>query len=285
MTDHLKKTLNIIVFLLVSISCRRDNELSPEEQELEIIADNLQFAEGPAYLGGELYFTDIQANKIYKWIEAGQLQVFKENSGGANGLCFDNINNLIVCEGGNKRVVSISPGLNTVTLTDRFADFPYNEPNDVWVSPVGNIYFTDPVFSGLLSQDGEHVYCLLKSSGEVIRVTDDLVRPNGITGDKAGSLLYVSDYGASRIYKYSIQPDGTIADKELFADIKADGLDSDSEGNIYAAGNGIMIFNSSGRLINTIKIPGTSTNSCIVEEGIKTIFITTHTTVYKHIIN
>jgi gluconolactonase len=129
------------------------------------------------------------------------------------------------------------------------------------------------------------VYCVAASTGEVSRVASDLIKPNGITGNKSGSLLYIADYGASKIYCYDILPDGTLTNKRLFAQIQADGLDTDSNGNIYAASDGIMIYNSSGLLLRTIPVPGITTNSCIVEEGTTTLFITTHNSVFKYIIN
>lgn len=283
------KMTGFIIFLslVISLNCNKkeDADLSPDVTTPVTIADNLLFAEGPAYLSGDLYFTDIEANNIYRWNKSSGLEVIRENSGGANGLYFDKSNKLVVCEGANKRIVSISSGSGIAIITDKFGDKPYNEPNDVWISPGGNIYFTDPVFTGTLSQDGQHVYCVIATTGEVIRIADDLVKPNGITGNKEGSLLYVADYGASKIFKYSIRTDGTINNKQVFAAIRADGLDTDSDGNVYAASTGIMIYNSSGNMINTIKVPGITTNSCIVEDSTKTIFITTHNAVYKYIIN
>ena len=149
----------------------------------------------------------------------------------------------------------------------------------------GNIYFTDPVYKGSSSQAGEHVYCMLASSGEVIRVATDLVRPNGIIGTADGSKLYVADHGDSKIYQYTIANDGTLTNKQLFAAIKADGLSIDADGNLYAASSSIMVYNSAGQLIKTFDLPGTITNICIVEEEKKIAFITTHNRVYKQIIN
>jgi gluconolactonase len=275
----------IFFICALTLACKEEADQAPDVKAPVTIADNLLFAEGPAYFGGDLYFSDIEANKIYIWNKSSGLAVLRENSGRANGLYIDRNNNLVVCEGGNKRIVSINSGSDVTIISDRFGDKPYNEPNDVWISPGGNIYFTDPVFTGTLSQDGQHVYCVIATTGEVIRVTDDLVKPNGITGNKEGSLLYVSDYGASKIYKYSIRTDSTINNKELFVSARADGLDTDSDGNVYASGSNIMIYNSSGVLTNTIQLPETATNSCIVEEETRTIYITTHTTVYKCIIN
>jgi len=281
-----KASLLIIVLLPFLCGCGKDNKnIAVDDPDPEIIGDNLQFAEGPAFLNGYLYFSDIVAGKIYLWSEAAGLQLFMENMAGPNGLYFDNNGNLLVCEGAEKRIVSVNAGREVTVITDKFSNAPYNEPNDIWISREGNIYFSDPVFTGTLTQAGENVYCVLASTGEVIKVIDDLVKPNGIIGNSAGTMLYVADYGDSKIYQYSILPDGTLSDKKLFAGIQADGLSIDSDGNIYAASSDVMVYNSDGQFVKAIQIPGTITNICVVEDNGKTAFITTHNAVYKQIIN
>ena len=42
------------------------------------------------------------------------------------------------------------------------------------------------------------------------RVIDDLKQPNGIIGTPDGKLLYVTDIGAGKTYRYRIQPDGSL---------------------------------------------------------------------------
>jgi gluconolactonase len=282
------KILIIVIQLLVMSSvssCKKENAVPDGNDQLTIIAENLLFAEGPAYLEGNLYFTDIEANRIYSWNENEGLKVFMENTGMANGLFSDSKGNLVVCEGGNKRIVSVSQKKAVSVLTDKFGLNPYNEPNDLWISPSGNIYFTDPVFSGTLSQDGQHVYCITSSTGNVTRVINDLVKPNGIIGTLDGSKLYVADYGASIIYQYTISPDGSLSGKKSFAPVRADGLSTDSDGNIYAASESIMVFNQLGVLSDTINIPGIITNLTVVETNNKTAYITTHNAVYKKVIH
>jgi gluconolactonase len=284
-TDLQISALLLTAFLLLSSGCKKDDYTPIVEPEPEVIADNLLFAEGPAFLNGNLYISDIQANKIYAWNEKTGLQVFMENSGGANGLYFDSHGNLIVCQGTARRIVSVNSGREITVITDKFGNATYNEPNDLWISTTGNIYFTDPVFSGTLSQPGENVYCVLAATGNVIKIISDLVKPNGIIGNTSGTVLYVADYGDSKIYSYSIQTDGTVTGKTLFAAIKADGLCIDNDGNIYAAGETLLVFNPQGKLIKSIPVPGTITNVCITETGVKTAFITTHNAVYRLIIN
>ena len=205
-----------VIQLLLGSSCKKDIVEIETESGLQCVVSDLQFGEGPAYYNGYLHFSDIKANTIYRWNESSGKTIFRENSGGANGLYFSPQGNLIVCEGNNKRIVSIDPFQKVTVTTDSFGGKSYNEPNDLWISPSGNIYFTDPVFTGTQTQDGLNVYCVLAATGSVTKVVSDLVKPNGIIGNSAGKLLYIADYGASKIYKYTISSDGSLGNKQLF---------------------------------------------------------------------
>lgn len=244
--------------------------------ELEIIGEGFQFTEGPASdAKGNVYFTDIRANRILVYTIEGETNIFRENSGGANGLFFDPAGNLLACEGNNKRLTSITPEGKVTVLADTFKGKPLNKPNDLWLDPKGGIYFTDPIYGRIeKTQDGEHVYYLKPDRSEVIRVIDDFVRPNGIIGTPDGKSLYVADHGASRIWKYSITPDGTLTDKTFFADCASDGMTLDEHGNLYATQDGILVFSPEGKLINEITTPERPTNVTFGGKTGKTLFIT-----------
>jgi gluconolactonase len=282
---QIKLWVSIISVLMIGCKKSDNMDLPSENFDPVFIVSDLLFAEGPAYFNGNLYFSDIEANKIYKWNETDGLLVFKNNSGAANGLYFDASGNLFVCESGNKRVVSIDTDQKLTVAADQYNLKPFNEPNDLWVAPNGNVYFTDPIYKGALSQDGEYVYCIKASDKQVLKVADDLVRPNGIIGNPNGTILYIADHGAKIIYSYSILDDGTLANKQVFASVQADGLTIDSKGNIYAASDAIKVFSSNGILIDSISIPGTLTNLCIGGADNKTLFITTHNQVFTKQIN
>src|SRR5687767_4865995 len=68
---------------------------------------NVHAGEGPAWDGkGTLYFTG--GGRISKRYASGNVEVFREGAGaGANGLLFDREGPLVVCEGGNRRVVRL----------------------------------------------------------------------------------------------------------------------------------------------------------------------------------
>lgn len=253
-----------------------------EGAEIALVADGFLFAEGPAAdKDGNLYFSDILTNKIYKWTVNGDLSEIRTDSGGANGLFFDSNNNLVVCQGNNQRLVSIDLSGILSVLTDEYDNMPYNEPNDLWIDPKGGIYFSDPVYTASQVQDGEHVYYLTPNRDNLIRVVNDMVRPNGIVGSEDGTTLYVADHGAGNTYQYDINQDGSLSNKQLFTEVGADGVTIDSDGNVYLCAENILVYDPSGNLIETILTPDQPTNACFGGSGGKTLFITTKNAVYS----
>jgi len=165
-----------------------------------------KFTEGPAVdAKGNVFFTDIPNSLIYKYSLDGKLSVWREDSGGANGLFFDKKGNLVACEGNRGRITSITPKGKVTVLADKYGGKRFNKPNDLWVDPTGGVYFSDPVYGrASLTQDGEHVYYLSPDRKKVTRVIDDMTRPNGILGTPDGKILYVADHGAGKVYRYEI---------------------------------------------------------------------------------
>ncbi|MEI6175759.1 MAG: DUF1566 domain-containing protein [Verrucomicrobiota bacterium] len=246
------------------------------------VVSSLQFGEGPAAdASGNVFFSDITANTIYKWSVAGTLSVFRTDSGGANGLAFDSSGNLIACEGTNGRVVSISPlGVVTV-LASQYNGIRFNEPNDLWIDSKGGIYFTDPVFFGSQVQDTQAVYYISADRSGVTRVISDMVKPNGLVGSADGTTLYVSDYGAGNTYKYTINSDGSLTGKTLFVAVGSDGMETDSSGNIYLTTSDVLVYSSAGILLQTINVPNRPTNLCFAGADRRTLFITTESSMYS----
>jgi gluconolactonase len=86
--------------------------------------------EGPvADKNGNLYFT--AADRISKRDPSGKVTIYREPSGGANGLIFDLQGRLIVCESNNRRITRMEPNGQITILTDQYESKKYNSPNDV----------------------------------------------------------------------------------------------------------------------------------------------------------
>jgi gluconolactonase len=255
----------------------------------EKLAGGFSFTEGPAVDSqGNVYFTDQPNNKILKWSVDGQLTVFCDHCGRANGLYFDRKGNLISCSDQENELWSIDQNGNNSVLVADFNGKKLNGPNDTWVHPSGGIYFTDPLYprpywkrSPDMQQDGQHVYFLSPDRKNLVRVINDLQQPNGIIGTPDGKTLYVADIKAGKTYKYVIQPDGSLSGKTLFAPMGSDGMTIDKKGNVYLTGKGVTVFNSKGEKTDHIPIEAKWTaNVCFGGKDMKILFITASESFY-----
>lgn len=290
---------NLMCLMVLCVLFASCTEKAETEKKISVVAPNAQvqrlagdfsFTEGPAAdTAGNVYFTDIPNNRIHKWSLDGKLATFRENSGEANGLMFDKAGNLIVCEGGNRQLTSISLQAEVTVLADKYENKKLNSPNDLWIDPKGGIYFTDPRYGKRddLEQDGEHVYYLTPDRRKFIRVIDDMVRPNGVIGTPDGKLLYVADNGAGKNYVYTITEDGTLSHKRLFSEEGCDGMTIDNKGNIYITSSRsepnfvVSVYDSSGDKIEEIFTPEKPSNVCFGGKDKQILFITARTSLYS----
>ncbi|MGK7878203.1 MAG: SMP-30/gluconolactonase/LRE family protein [Xenococcaceae cyanobacterium] len=256
--------------------------------KVEKLAGNFSFTEGPAVdAAGNIFFTDQRNDRIMKWSVEGKLSMFLQPSGRANGLYFDHKGNLLACADDKNELWSINPeGKSTVLVKDYHGKL-LNGPNDLWVRPDDGIYFTDPYYErnywkrGPMEQDGEHVYYLTPDHKTVARVITDLDKPNGIIGTPDGKTLYVADIGANKTYTYDIQPDGSLTNKRLFCNLGSDGMTLDNEGNVYLTGNGVTVFDRTGKQIEHIDIPeGWTSNLTFGGKERHLLFITASESIY-----
>ncbi|MDE5416990.1 SMP-30/gluconolactonase/LRE family protein [Labilibaculum sp. DW002] len=281
----------LIVFALVSCASSQSKKSefkSLVSSEIEKLAGDFIFTEGPAVdAKGNVYFTDLRAHLILIWTLDNKLDTFRINSGRANGLYFDKDENLLVCEGEKGQITSTSPEGVYLPLATAYEGKRFNQPNDLWPDGKGGIYFTDPKYGGgenELSQDGMHVYYIRPDRKSVIRVCDDLVKPNGVLGTPNGKILYVTDAKAGKTYKYDIKKDGLLANKALFVEFACDGMTIDKEGNVYLTTSGkqaVDIFSPSGELLESISVPEKPSNLCFGGKNRNQLFITARTSIYR----
>jgi gluconolactonase len=275
--------LVLAVLLSQEASALDGAAVTAPEAKVEKLADGFSFTEGPAVDGqGNIYFTDIPNNRIHKWSLDGKLTTFRENSGGANGLFFDKAGNLLACEGGGRRLVTIDPKGKVTPLATEYQRKKFNSCNDLWITPNGGVYFTDPRYGSRegMEQDGEHVYYLTRDRKKVIRVVSDMVRPNGLIGTPDGKTLYIADHGGKKTYRYKINPDGTLADKKLFANEGSDGMTIDTQGNVYLTTRAVQVYDPKGKKIATIVIPEGPANVTFGGKDLKTLFVTARKSLY-----
>jgi gluconolactonase len=242
--------------------CTTDTDIMAEGATPVLIARTFSFTEGPTPdKQGNIYFTDQPNNKIWKYGTDGNLSVFMDNAGRSNGLFFDSKGNLLSCADEQNQLWSISKDKKITVLVNDLDGKKLNGPNDLWASPRGDIYFTDPFYQRSWwtrtkpELEKEKVYVLHRGSKTPVPVIDSLQKPNGITGTPDGKYLYVADIKGNKTYKYKINKDGSLSNGQVFVNMGSDGMTIDNKGNLYLTGKGVTVFNSLGQQIAQITIP------------------------------
>jgi gluconolactonase len=252
-----------------------------------------KFTEGPAAdKDGNLYFTDIPEEKIYKVDPQGKLSVFREKSGHANGLMVNAKGEIVACEM-DGRIVAISPdGKSVRPLVEMHEGKRFNAPNDLVLDKQGGVYFTDPAFRAPtpLPQGKTRVY-YLSARGQVARLIDDLPNPNGVILSPDEKTLYVIPTGQAEMKSYPVLEPGKLGEGKVFCRLRqaegkkgtgGDGLAVDVNGNLYiTSGLGLQVFNSSGKALGIIQFPEQPANVTFGGPDGKMLYVTARTSLYR----
>jgi gluconolactonase len=282
------------------------------------IAARTCLLEGPAFDGdGNLFFSDIIGNQVYRMTPDGVLSVFRSDSGRTNGNTFDREGRLVSCEGaefgsgGRRRLVrtDLKTG-NVEVLTERYEGKRYNSPNDVVVDSQGRIWFTDPFYGedrSTLELDAEAIY-RIDVDGTISRVVSQplIERPNGLAITPDARTLYVIDShtrpgGNRKIWSFSITDNEQLTDQRLVFDFGrgrgGDGMRLDEHGNLWVAAgilhprhpgetadvpSGVYVITHHGELLGRIPIPeDVCTNLTFGGPQLTTLYVTSGKSIFK----
>ena len=284
----MKACLIILALACLPLSSRAQNVIAPGAT-LQKLAGGFAFTEGATCdKAGNVFFVDQPNNRIMEWSVDGKLTTFMKPTGHANGMEFDADGNLIACADEHNELWQISTNATVTVLVTNFEGKYLNGPNDVWIAPNGGIFITDPFYKRTWwdhttkALTNEEVYYLSPDRKILKRVTDDLRKPNGITGAPNGKTLYVGDIGADLTWSYKILPDGSLTNKILFCRRGSDGMTIDEVGDLYLTGYGVTIFDPRGTRIGHISVPEQWTgNLCFGGKDRRTLFIAASQSLYS----
>ncbi|MBU0583173.1 MAG: SMP-30/gluconolactonase/LRE family protein [Alphaproteobacteria bacterium] len=263
-----------------------------------------RWCEGPAWFaaGRYLVWSDIPNDRMMRFDETdGSVSVFRQPADNSNGNTVDYQGRLVTCHHLSRRVTRTEHDGSITIIADRFEGKRFNSPNDAVVKSDGSIWFTDPSY-GILSDyegmtaepeiDGCHVYRVDPATGEVRRVADDFVKPNGLAFSVNEKTLYIADTGASHdpkgprhIRKFGVGADGSLSGGEVFATCDNglfDGFRVDRAGRIWSsAGDGVHCFDPDGTLIGKVRVPEVVANVTFGGPKLNRLFICGTTSLYS----
>lgn len=290
----LHSLLLLIIFPALLLSCAETNQTAddPEYGEPEVIADGFRFTEGPFWHpDGFLIFSDIPANRIYRWTPGeDEAEVFIEPSGNSNGITIKPDGALVLAQHAG-RVSEVRENLSLHPLAEEFEGQRLNSPNDLVVHTNGSIFFTDPPF-GVSEEDRElnfsGVY-RLDPNGDLTLLFDEFEYPNGITLSPDENHLYVNDSASGRIIRFDLSASGEVSNRTLFTSVgerdetgAADGMKTDSDGRLYSTGpGGLSIFDAEGNLLKLLEFDQRITNLAWGGADYSDLYITAPSVVYR----
>src|SRR6476469_9620667 len=225
---------------IVRMDAAFDALVSPASQ-IEKLAGGFSFIEGPVWRPfGALWFSDVIGNVTRQWTPDGKVIELLRPGGydgnslpaggfvGPNGATAGPGGTVVMCQHGNRRVVRITNALEVTTVVDNFEGKKFNSPNDVVYRSDGSMYFTDPPY-GLPKFDDDPskelpyngVFKL--TNGKLQAIITDMTRPTGLAFSPDEKILYVANSDENfRVYmRYDVQPDGTVKNGSVFANVSA----------------------------------------------------------------
>lgn len=264
---------------------------------VEFIRGGFQSLEGPvAAPDGSLYFSDITANRTYRFDKNGKISIWREDTRGTNGLFLLKGGLLLGAESTGLRIVAITPDRRVTPLAVAFGEKPLLSPNDLIPDERGGIYFTGfgpRAAPNVAPKEPGDVY-YIRPDGEVVLVEDHIQRPNGITLSLDWKTLYVDDTDGEYVYAFDVQTDGTVKNKRQFVKLRdpeqtsfglrsrADGMAIDSKGRLYVATiSGVQVVDASGKYLGTIRVPMVVRNLAFGGPSRQTLYLTALETLYR----
>jgi sugar lactone lactonase YvrE len=211
---------------------------------------------------GTVYFTDARHNRIYRVPLDGRIELWKENSGGAHGVAADPDGRLLAGQHDRQRIVALDRTGHESVLAEGV------QTHHLTVSRQSHVFFAEAPL---------HRVSVLDAGGHRRSVTTELNWPHGLVLTPDHSHLIVNDSHTSSVWRFRIQPDGSLTDgvpayrlqtEGNSEDVDAGGMAFDGEGRLYVATRlGVQIFDRTARLQSILQPPGSEPLSAILFAG------------------
>lgn len=191
-----------------------------------------------------------------------------------NGIVFDPDGNMLIADYVEHKIWKVELGSKKLTVF--FHDPAMNQPNDLAIAPNGTLFASDPDWMHSRGQ----VWCIdQRGKGRVVAA--DMGTTNGIDVSPDGKWLYVNESVQRKIWRFTIQADGSLSDKKLFKEFPDHGFDGmrcDADGNLYVTRYGkgtVVVLRPSGEILREIDVLGAKpSNLCFGGVDGRTVTVT-----------
>ena len=203
----------------------------------KLLLDGLMFPEGPRWHQNKLWFTDQHARQIKTVDINGDSQLIAKLSDLPGGLGWLPDGRLLVVSMCNRQLLVLEH--NELQLFSDLSELASFHCNDLLVDQHGRSYvgnFGYDLHGGAALSTAEII--LISPQGKPKVVSTEVIFPNGMAITPDGNTLIVAETFASRLSSFSIQSDGSLGKRELWADLDGafpDGICLDQKNAIWVA--------------------------------------------------
>lgn len=233
-----------------------------------LLLDNLVFPEGPRWRDGKLWFSDMYGGRVMTVDLQGRAEVIAEVPQRPSGLGWLPDGRLLIVSMRDRRLLRLDPG-DLQTHAD-LSPLAGGDTNDMVVDPagrawIGNFGATPPQGGRLPAQ-----IILVTPDGAARVVAEDMLFPNGTVITPDGATLIVAETGGQRLTAFSIEEDGSLSDRRVWADVRPagpDGICLDAAGAVwlgsFATGEFLRV-REGGEVLERITYPERHAVACML---------------------
>ena len=193
------------------------------------LAHGFCFGEGPRWFEGLLWFCDMLGEAVHTVTLSGSMTTLPVPGHSPSGLGFRPDGSLLIVSTEGRQVLRYDG--DSVELLADLSDLVPAALGDMVVDEHGRAYVGSQART-----DG--VVVRIDPDGTAAVVAEHLDFPNGMVITPDGNTLIVAESTARRLSAFTIDADGDLADRRVFADGldgPPDGLAIDAEGGVWAA--------------------------------------------------
>lgn len=280
--------------------------------DYEIIADGLEFPEGPIALNdGSVLVVELRRQTLTRIWSAGRVEVVAHLGGGPNGAAIGPdgavyvVNNGGVAwartengeftskgypsadyKGGSVQRIDLHTG-DVKVLYEECDGESLQAPNDIVFDRSGGMWFTDTGKTTAIGRTHGKIFYAQADGTSIRCIHDGMITPNGIGLSPDESILYVSETLTGRVYLFRVLEPGVIAPPDLpwnegvFGPLPGkqmlDSMAVEASGRLCIGtlfNGGVTIFEQSGEYCHIPFPDGMVTNVCFGGVDMRDAWIT-----------
>lgn len=198
----------------------------------EIVLEGLSFGEGPRWHEGSLWFSDFYRHGVFRLGDSGVEALVLEVPTQPSGLGWLPEGDLLVVSMTDRKLLRRSAD-GTISEHADLSGVADGHCNDMVVAADGTAYVGNFGF-----ERRPATLAIVSPDGRVRAGPDDLHFPNGTVITPDGRTLIIAESMAGRLTAFTIDDDGGLTDRRLWADLSGgvpDGICLDEAGGVWVA--------------------------------------------------